>query len=92
MLLVDATPGWAGASEPPAAISDVVAAYLLDPDTADPATSMGTMRAAHGRLRRFPVGVPGGHTLVLYAEEAGWTPKGAKADWRVALSLVDYRA
>lgn len=94
VLLVEAVPGWtkARAAEPPAVIFDVVAAYPADPDTANPSTSMGTVRVVHGSRRRFLIGVPGGHKLVLYPEEAGWTPDGSNAEGRIAVTIVDYWA
>lgn len=92
VVLVDAIPGWAGAAEPPAVVFDVVAAYATDPGTSNPATSMGTVRVPHGSRRRFLIGVPGGHKLVLYPEEAGWTPEGATSQGRVSVTVVDYWA
>lgn len=90
VVLVDVVPGWTGGEAPPAVIFDVVAAYSTDSETANPATSMGTVRVPHGTRRRFLVGIPGGHKLVLYPEDATWTPTGSTAEGRVTVALVDY--
>ena len=92
VVLVDAVPGWTGQGGAPAVVFDVVAAYPTDPDTANPATSMGTVRVPHGTRRRFLIGIPGGHKLVLYPEDSAWTPGGSTGEGWVKVTLVDYWA
>lgn len=91
VVLVDVRPGWAG-DDPPAVVFDVVAAYPDDASSANPATSMSRVRVPHGTTRRFLIGVPGGHKLVLYPEVADWTPSGSSATGRLSVAVVDYWA
>jgi len=91
VLLVEAHPGWTGADAPDV-IFDVLAAYTQDPDAANPATSLTTVRVPQGRTRRFLVGVPGGHKLVLYPEAQGWTSGDGAHEGRLTVTVVDYWA
>jgi hypothetical protein len=91
VVLVDVRPGWSG-DEPPAVVFDVVAAYPEDPHSANPSTSLSSIRVPHGTSRRFLVGIPGGHKLVLYPESAEWKPSGSSATGRLSVTVVDYWA
>ncbi len=89
VVLVEARPEWAG-SEVPDVVFDVVAAYTQDPDAANPSTSLTTVRVPQGTTRRFLVGIPGGHKLVLYPEVPGFAP--AEGGGRLTVTVVDYWA
>jgi hypothetical protein len=91
VVLVEAFPEWAG-TEVPDVVFDVVAAYTQDPDTANPSTSLTTVRVPQGTIRRFLVGIPGGHKLVLYPEAPAFTPAEGSRGGRLTVTVVDYWA
>ncbi|HSM03690.1 MAG TPA: hypothetical protein VK858_03675 [Longimicrobiales bacterium] len=90
VVLVEAQPEWGG-EDVPDVVFDVVAAYTQDPDAANPATSLTTVRVPQGTTRRFLVGIPGGHKLVLYPETPGFAP-GEDGGGRLVVTVVDYWA
>jgi hypothetical protein len=96
VLLIEARPHWEydDGGEPTDAVFDVVAAYSQDMDTTNPATSLATVTIPHGRSRRFMIGIPTGHKLVVYpADEArGGQIVGAAADSYLTSTIVDYWA
>lgn len=96
VVLVEAHPIWEYAEdgEPTDAVFDVVAAYTGDPATSNPATSLVSVPVAHHTVRRFMVGIPGGHKLVVYPEdpERGANIVSAAPDSYLTVTLVDYWA
>lgn len=96
VVLVEAYLEWSmsDGGGPMDAVFDVVSAYADDPDRVNPSTSMGSVRLPHGTFRRFLVGVPGGHKLVVYPaqpDRAGAIEAGV-GDSFLRTVIVDYWA
>lgn len=96
VVLVEARPHWeyGDGGAPTDAVFDVVAAYPSDPELTNPATSLGSVRVPHGTSRRFLMGIPGGHKLVVHPADQGRGGQivGAAADSFMKVTLVDYWA
>lgn len=94
VVMVEARPHWeyADDGQPCAAIFDVVAAYTEEPDLSNPATSLSRVVCPHGSTRRFMVGIPGGHKLVVYPDDASRILTGAAHDSFLTATVVDYWA
>ena len=94
VIMVEARPHWEyrDGGSPCAAVFEVVAAYPNDPDLTNPATSLTSVVCRHGSARRFLVGVPGGHKLVVYPEDASRVLTGAAQDSFLTATVVDYWA
>lgn len=96
VALLEARPHWefADGGEPLAAVFDVVAACREDPHGANPATSVSRVVALHGETRRFVMGIPHGHKLVVYPADPDRTAAvvGAAQDSVLRVSVVDYWA
>jgi len=96
VVLVDARPHWEyrdGGGRTPA-VFDVVAAYAGDADTVNSATSLTQVTVAHSQARRFVMGIPSGHKLVVYPGDPARASKvvGAAQDSYVRVTIVDYWA
>jgi hypothetical protein len=96
VVLVEAHPVWeyVEAGEPTDAVFEVVAAYTQDQVTADPATAVVSVPVSHGTERRFLMGIPGGHTPVVYPAdpERGSHIVSAAPDSYLKVTVVDYWA
>lgn len=96
VVLVDAHLEWDYDDDglPTDAVFDVVAAYTDEADRVNPSTSMGSVHMAHGTSRRFLIGIPGGHKLVVYPTDASRAPhirSGGEAS-HLTTVIVDYWA
>lgn len=96
VALVEARPHWeyGDGGAPTHAVLDVLAAYRHDPHAANPATSISRVVALHGETRRFVIGIPNGHKLVVYPADPGRAAQvvGAAQDSLLRVSVVDYWA
>jgi len=96
VAVVEARPHWeyGDEGEPTHTVFDVVAAYAHDPHSVNPATSLSRLVALHGESRRFVVGIPNGHKLVVYPGDPsrGDAVVGAAQDSVLRVSVVDYWA
>lgn len=96
VALLEARPHWEfeDGGEPVAAVFDVVGASREDPHAVNPATSVSRVVALHGETRRFVMGIPHGHKLVVYPADPTRTAAvvGAAQDSILRVSVVDYWA
>jgi hypothetical protein len=96
VILVETVVDWnvSDDGDPPDAVFDVVAAYAQDAQRVNPSTSMFSVPVHNHGSRRFLVGVPGGHKLVVYPADASRAPALQPGSDRGYLrtTIVDYWA
>ena len=96
VILVETIVDWTVADEndPSHAVFDVVAAYTQDGLRVNPSTSMFSVTVPNHGSRRFLIGVPSGHKLVVYpadaAQAANLQPGSDRGYLRT--TIVDYWA